>query len=89
MLARLSFFSASLLLQLHLEDVDEVVHVLLLLLDRLLQRLEVCPDVLDFALVVLQCLWACLVQNTRVSAEIHQRERKGMTRETKSQCENE
>ena len=61
MLARLSFFAAGLLLQLHLEDVDEVVHVLLLLLDRLLQRLEVCPDELDLALVVLQRLCAGLM----------------------------
>ena len=88
-LARLSFFTAGLLLQLHLEDVDEVVHLLLLLLDRLLQRLEVRPDVLDLALVMLQCLWTRLVQNARVSARIHQRERKDMTRETDSQCKNE
>ena len=87
-LARLSFFAAGLLLQLHLEDIDEVVHVLLLLLDRLLQRLEVRPDVFDFALVVLQCLWTRLVQNARVLAKTHQRERNGMTRETESRCEN-
>ena len=87
-LPRLRILPARLLLQLHLEDRDELLHELLLLLDRLLQRLEVCPDELDLALVVLQRLWACLVQNARDSAEIHQRERNGMTRETKSRCEN-
>ena len=48
--------SSESLLQLHLEDVDQVVHVLLLFGDRLLQRLEVCPDEFDLGLVVLQRL---------------------------------
>ena len=56
MLSCLGILSTRLLLELHLEDVDEVVHVFLLLLDRLLERLEVRSNVLDFALVVLQRL---------------------------------
>ena len=63
-LSRLGVLPARLLLELHLEDVDEVVHVFLLLLDRILQRLEVRPDVLDFALVVLQRLRARLQSPT-------------------------
>ena len=52
-LARFGFLAAAgLLLELHLEDLDEHVHVLLLLLDRLLQRLEVRADVVHLRLVV-------------------------------------
>ena len=60
MLSRFRVLPARLLLEFHLEDVDEVVHIFLLLLDRLLQCLEVRPDVLDFTLIVLQRLRARL-----------------------------
>ena len=57
------------LLQLQLEDVDQLVHVILLLRDRLLQRLEVCPDELDLALVVLQRLCAGLMVRGQEDAD--------------------
>ena len=52
-LARLGLLAAArLLLELHLENLDEHVHVLLFLLDRLLQRLEVRADVVYLRFVV-------------------------------------
>ena len=48
------------LLQLRLYNVHEHVQVVLLLLYRLLQRVDIRPDVLDLPLVKLRRLWSCL-----------------------------
>lgn len=61
-------------LDLHLHDVRQVIEVILLLRERLLQRLEVRADVVDLGLVVLRRLRASLqcgvgINGTKIGTE--------------------